>query len=160
MLDKNKPGINSEAGINSEPEKHPSPAAKHGRKVGLLPEPCRGSGSLLPFGSAPRTSPVALLGYWHRDGLAVTFHLGSGAGTAAAVDMKSMFGAHALFLLQKGVKHTWTRPGAPSDIFPVLLGPRSMACHGGWAGPVPTPATQPVCVPRTRQRGPSQPRVV
>lgn len=37
MCDKTKPGINSEVGINSEAEKHASPAAKRSRKVGLLP---------------------------------------------------------------------------------------------------------------------------
>jgi len=37
MHGKNKPGINSEADINSEAEEHSSPAAERGRKVGLLP---------------------------------------------------------------------------------------------------------------------------
>lgn len=53
-----------------EAEKQLNSAAKHYTKVSLLPATtCRGPSGLLPFGSAPWTSPVALLGYWDQDRL-------------------------------------------------------------------------------------------
>lgn len=80
------------------------------------PEPCRGPSGLLPFGSAPWTSPVALLGYQDQDrltGLTIAFHLHSRAAHSGAVTIEAKRAPAGFFTAEK-CEHAWTRSWAPS----------------------------------------------